>query len=60
MRPTLDYVEWDSERPGSEQPPQSHICELDDPFADRTVRQRTAEIIVRAVLETKRDAPVSG
>jgi hypothetical protein len=53
MRPTLDYVEWDSEWPRSEQPGQSHVSELNDPFADRAVRQRTAELIVRAVLGEK-------
>ena len=53
MRLTPDYVEWGAEPDRSEQPGQSRICEQGDLFADRAVRERTAELIVRAVLGEK-------
>jgi hypothetical protein len=52
MRLTPDYVEWGTEPDTSEQPGQSRI-EQGDLFADRAVRERTAELIVRAVLGEK-------
>jgi hypothetical protein len=53
MRLTPDYVEWGAELATSEQPGPCRTCEPGDPFADRAVRERTAELIVRAVLGKK-------